>query len=196
MILDDAENYLKLCNLGLSQQRLEHHDLSADFNISSRIDGDSEKLCNGTHVKDPSYRITTPKILIWSAADEDGIARFSTIYNQHVEKKHTLDNAAYLENLAYTLAARRTAFLWRAYLVTDSLDDLRSANFALSKAVRSSDKQGLVFVFSGQGAQYPQMGRDLLYFPEFRRSLEESSSILRDLGYAWSVLGRFTQPLT
>ncbi len=62
--------------------------------------------------------------------------------------------------------------------------------------VRSADGAGTVFVFSGQGGQWPGMGLQLLEKSSvFREKLTECDKLFRDTGYG-SVLDRLIEGLT
>lgn len=54
----------------------------------------------------------------------------------------------------------------------------------------SSQSPRIGYVFSGQGAQWYAMGRELIVaYPAFRNALEEADAHPRDLGATWSLLG-------
>ena len=54
---------------------------------------------------------------------------------------------------------------------------------------RSRSMPVLSFVFTGQGAQWSGMGRELLGHHVFRASLEQASRYLQGLGCKWSLIG-------
>ena len=54
---------------------------------------------------------------------------------------------------------------------------------------RPSGEPSLCFVFSGQGAQWFAMGRELLFHPVFANALQEANNVLVELGAKWSLLG-------
>lgn len=58
------------------------------------------------------------------------------------------------------------------------------------KATRSIEGPRLVFVFTGQGAQWYAVGRELTSFPRYLQSLQSSQVILSRLGCIWSLLGK------
>ena len=114
----------------------------------------------------------------------------NSIYENHLQK---LDSSKigddYLEALSFTLSERRTKLLWRSFNVIASTGDLRHTKATASKPSRSNLFNKIAFVFTGQGAQWPGMGRELLELPLFRNSLEDADRIFRTLGCEWSLIG-------
>lgn len=101
----------------------------------------------------------------------------------------------WLSNLAYTLAAHRSYFPWKVALAATSISSLtqRLATDVV-KPTKASQAGGVVFVFTGQGAQWYAMGRELIsVYPVFRHSLEMADLCLRGLGTWWSLLGESVQ---
>nr|ALQ32770.1 putative polyketide synthase [Fusarium aywerte] len=73
-----------------------------------------------------------------------------------------------LADVAYTLS-KRSLFHYRAFAVVDGRQEEFKPQF-VSDQVPSEVKLG--FIFTGQGAQWPQMGMDLLQFPAFKKSIQ------------------------
>ena len=62
------------------------------------------------------------------------------------------------------------------------------------KPTRSGEPARLGFVFTGQGAQWFAMGRELLdAYPTFRATLLEAERYLIELGATWSLTGKFLE---
>lgn len=100
-----------------------------------------------------------------------------------------------LVDLSYTLCYRRTALPWRFSCVAeDHVSLLHGLEQGLSvPRGQPSPLDGYVaFVFTGQGAQWAGMGRELLIESSmlssvFRDSIRASSAILYELGAAWNL---------
>lgn len=100
-----------------------------------------------------------------------------------------------LPDLAYTLSQRRTRLWHRAFVTTRSLADLDEHQFVVGK--KGSEAPRVGFVFTGQGAQWPQMGADLLrFFPaQTTAVLRELDAVLQGLPEPprWSLLAELTE---
>ena len=113
-----------------------------------------------------------PHILILSAND-------STTLKSNIQAlgKHLLNPAVKvsLGDLAYTLSERRSALWHRAFITVNQQSDVSIKPESWTTGKKSLHSEPTFgFVFTGQGAQWPQMGRDLLrHFPWTRDILEE-----------------------
>ena len=100
-----------------------------------------------------------------------------------------------LQDLAYTASRRRTHHEHRLAVVARSRKELAEALDAMSQRAPSdlpsdppgSTAQKIIFVFSGQGSQYAQMGRALSrYEPVFTETLQQCEAALSTLA-PWSL---------
>ena len=131
----------------------------------------------------------SPKLLVLSARTRISLVAAVRNLSDWVS---TREGAMDLENLAFTLSLGRTILHWRFAFVAKHRQDIMHAtqdvetNESLQKA--SLDTR-VVFIFTGQGAQWYAMGRDLiLTCSQFRNSLSKSDAILRDLGASWNLI--------
>jgi len=93
-------------------------------------------------------------------------------------------------DLAYTLAERRDPLPHRAFAV------LRDGKFTVvSPATKApAESPQIYLIFSGQGAQWPEMGKELIQSdPLFRGSIQKMDEILRGVAEppAWSLIGKY-----
>ncbi|KAI0477937.1 hypothetical protein GGR56DRAFT_432914 [Xylariaceae sp. FL0804] len=131
-----------------------------------------------------------PALLLFSAKHPNALKR--TIESQQA---YHLSHPYRLGNLSYSLAMKRDAFDHRAFAVTDGLDDW-TAKFS-TRIAPPREPQSLVFVFSGQGAQWAQMGKELIQvYPSFEesiKSLDRHLHALEDDAPDWSLLEELTR---
>lgn len=104
-ILDDAYNYLQLHNLEgrhLTIETLPSFPSQSCPNIEN-----SSKTNPSTESVDSSQ----PKVLGWSAFDENGIGRTATGFSSFLRRrKETKANTSFMRDLAFTLSEKRTSF--------------------------------------------------------------------------------------
>ena len=96
-----------------------------------------------------------------------------------------------LSDLAFTLSNRRSAFQWRTTFVALSAKDLTSALTQRIKSGRAGKAPKIAFVFTGQGAQWHAMGRELLAYDVYAQTVKEADQYLKTLGADWSVWDEF-----
>lgn len=137
--------------------------------------------------------ITLPEtvLLIFSAADERGLQRIESLYRDYLSTVERNDSlGSFLKDLAYTLNERRSSLLWKSYATLNTLPDSTLDSLKLSKPVRASTEPELCFIFTGQGAQWSAMGRELFIFDSFVNDLIYMDKYLATLGCRWSLLSQ------
>lgn len=110
--------------------------------------------------------------------------------SQYLAQSHKRTSDNLLTDLAFTLSKHRSILPYKAVVAADSpsqlIDALTSEGLKYSK-FETVRKIG--FVFTGQGAQWHAMGRELINrYPRFRRSLESSDECLKELGASFAIL--------
>lgn len=144
----------------------------------------------------PGYQLLT-----WSARDEAALRRMLHQYDEYIKAHMQGDangDANFLGDLAYTLAARRTLMTWRSFSVVENgqqavsseTSTLDMPDISAAKCERAARENGMAFIFTGQGAQYANMGLGLLHYPIFRDTLAEAHTIFQELGAEWSLFGK------
>lgn len=95
---------------------------------------------------------------------------------------------AMLQDLSYTLCCRRSTFRHRSCVTASSWEELQGHLAGPVPKTREAPSTSLTFVFTGQGAQWYAMGRELIATSEvFRVSLQETNTILTGLGCQWDL---------
>ncbi|RYP89225.1 hypothetical protein DL769_000149 [Monosporascus sp. CRB-8-3] len=122
---------------------------------------------------------TGPQLLLFSANSASSLQRMTQTFQDWVGNKHNEPRSSdYLQHLAYTLANRREHLPHRSFMVAS-----RDQPGMASPGRRASDvRPDLVMVFTGQGAQWPRMGRELLLRSDlcFQTSIRSLDQHLRE----------------
>ncbi|VBB80680.1 Putative polyketide synthase [Podospora comata] len=138
----------------------------------------------------------TPRLFLLSSKDQAGIPRLADVYAKALGAAHSAKtDSHYLSNLSYTLASRRSHLDFRSFAVASTLSELtEKLSKGLPKIKRSARQDNnLVWVFTGQGAQWSAMGRELLGNPVFDKSVQASQVYLANLGCAWDAVEELTK---
>jgi len=105
---------------------------------------------------------------------------------EHITREET--NGLSLDQLAYTLSARRVHHLFRVSLTGSSISEVKAklaeAIACGDGATRAKAKPGVLFCFTGQGSQYMGMGR-VLYdaFPRFKSDIQRHCQLAQIHGF-------------
>ncbi|KAF5663828.1 polyketide synthase [Fusarium heterosporum] len=170
-------------------------------NAHAIIESYDDTICDTT-----PHEVLGPFIL--SAKSGDSLMRIVKAYMDRIREDPSLN----ITTLSSILQSRRTTHRVRAHfsgssreaLLADMADFLdKHAKAAgdnighIPKLVNSRERSGILGVFTGQGAQWPAMGRELIQSsPVFRRTLEECEAVLARLPEKdrpqWSLLGELT----
>ena len=121
------------------------------------------------------------QLLLLSARTPSALESATKNLASHLKEHPELD----LADVAYTLHIGREAFAHRRALVCSDRDEavaaLETKKGVISSAGKPSDR-AVTFLFPGQGAQYPNMGRELYHSePLFRAEVDRCAEILKPL---------------
>ncbi|KAL8793204.1 MAG: hypothetical protein Q9195_004234 [Heterodermia aff. obscurata] len=122
-----------------------------------------------------------PTLLLFSAARPEAL---KVMVQRHAQ--YLLKHPERTDDVAFTLAERREHLKYRVFYVTEGTETL-----AEPAAAACPNASGVAFVFTGQGAQWVQMGRELMVdFPSFLYNIQSMDKILRNLhedAPLWSI---------
>ena len=129
----------------------------------------------------------------------DGLIKFVQNLNRSLSERWAKEDERCMSKLASTLAMRRTHFLHRASVVASDLTTLREGLEKLSTGIQRSEtatnRPLICFVFTGQGAQWAQMGSELLTLqPVFTASMQNAEKILLSFGAQWHLIEEINKP--
>ncbi|KAF2686893.1 putative polyketide synthase [Lentithecium fluviatile CBS 122367] len=144
-------------------------------------------LTEDTSVVHAETCVEIPRVIVLSAHDEAGVQRQAKEYTKHFANVTTFQSTDYLDNLAWTLCLRRSSLPWKSFALVASAEELRKLDSIVSPAKKSITGPGLAFVFTGQGAQWGGMGKELAILPAFQSSLKRSEEALLAMGCSWNI---------
>ncbi|KAH6612780.1 PKSKA1, partial [Chaetomium sp. MPI-SDFR-AT-0129] len=137
--------------------------------------------------------LARPMVLVLSANSQTSLTA-----NARALSSHLLNPMVSVErtDLAYTLSERRSRHYYRGFVVSRSANPKGSiGEEALVTGKQASSQPKIGFVFTGQGAQWPQMGAELVSsFPRAKRTIEDLDEVLQALPEppSWTLLEELT----
>ncbi|KAB8275133.1 beta-ketoacyl synthase [Aspergillus minisclerotigenes] len=145
----------------------------------------------------PKEETASSRLFVLSSTDEDGFSRLKDVWRSFFSSLEiaTTEKQRFLNNLAYTLSLRRTHHSWRTFAVVHPNDDWSHIVDGLVGPQQMIASPNLAFIFTGQGAQWYAMGRELLdAYPVFRDSIQKAGSYIQTLGCQWDLMEELQKP--
>ena len=123
-----------------------------------------------------------PNLLVFSAKHPESLRRSAQNHASYLGS-----HSDTLNDMSYTLSTRRQPLSHRAFCVASEGDP-----FELSRIIKAGEAPILIFTFTGQGAQWARMGKEL-FFQEilFSNSIKALDKVLSSLPEApqWTLQG-------
>jgi acyl transferase domain-containing protein len=161
----------------------------------------SHGIQNGTTGTNGADHTTGIKrLLVYSARDENSLQKTIEIHKAYAAateaEQQSKRSTTSISNIAYTLAQRRSIFDHRCFAVAESLAELKDQlQHGPLKHKRAYKPNGVIFVLTGQGAQWAGMGSELMSeFPVFAASMARSAACLESLGCSFDLLEEVSRP--
>ena len=129
-----------------------------------------------------------PQLLLFSANSEKALNRMADNYRDFIERMPET-----LKDLAYTLANKREHLPYRTFAIAR-----KGSIGTTSPQTKPARPPAVIMVFTGQGAQWPQMGLDLIDSnPNFLNSIRRLDGYLQGiLNHAphWTIEAELRKP--
>jgi acyl transferase domain-containing protein len=136
------------------------------------------------------------KLFVLSANDKTALEAMMKNIGIYLEQRPEIFQSELMTNVAYTLGQRRSFMQWRVAISTPtSFELIETLNSGKITPVRQTDSPRIGFVFTGQGAQWSAMGRELYeQYAVFKNTMDECEKCLVSLNASFSLLGEI-QPV-
>jgi len=97
-----------------------------------------------------------------------------------------------LQDLAFTLSEKRSLLPWKAYIVGSDAQEVEESLGNLPvQATRVTQALEIDFVFTGQGAQWANMGVEFVdRYAVFHDVMESAQEYFCSLGADWDLIGK------
>ncbi|KAI1181966.1 hypothetical protein F5B17DRAFT_450613 [Nemania serpens] len=143
---------------------------------------------------------TTTKARITSRSNRNLNIQERTHLKANVERHRAVVSEYDILDLAFTLSTRRSFFFNRGYAIASAatvVDDLDADEMTFGKRGNGAT---IAFIFTGQGAQSAQMGKELMEnIPSYLESIRAMDRVLQSLGDdapTWSIEEAILEPKT
>ena len=129
-------------------------------------------------------------LYVFSANDPESLKRHISVIAKYAKERPTNTYPKLLRSLAFTLGQRRSSLAWKFAVQARNSDELaHNLTDATPLPVNSGEHPKLGFIFTGQGSQWPMMGKSLYYtYPAYALTLRKADRIVASLGASWSLI--------
>ncbi|KAH8651356.1 reducing type I polyketide synthase [Xylariales sp. PMI_506] len=153
---------------------------------SSPSEPDSTKMLSGLE----------SRVFVLSAKDDITVKKMAERLKTHVASSK-VEETELMDRLAHTLSERRSQFASKiSFSSPASREGILSALSDPEKLIptRTTKAPKIGMVFTGQGAQWYAMGRELIgVYPVFTDALTEADQALREMECPWSLIDELTK---
>lgn len=138
------------------------------------------------------------KLFVFSANDKASLGRLTRDLVVYLEQRPEMFQIDLMSNVAYTLCQRRSLLQWRLAVPASNsfelIEQLSREKVAPGKEV---EPLRIGMIFTGQGAQWWAMGRELYeQYPVFRDSVDRADTCISNMGANWSLVEELSKDAT
>lgn len=170
VIVDDAYHYLQQHCRSRGRTRTDSGFVSPASDVVSRTAPRSRIFC-------------------LSANDERSLISMGQLLADHLRTQSVFSEDTLLDNLAYTLCERRSRFPYSAAIVATDKSDLETKLPTLVPLYSNRGSSPRIgYIFTGQGAQWWGMARELLHYPVFKNTLRRCDAVIQNLDAGWALM--------
>ncbi|KAI6712167.1 polyketide synthase 1 [Diplocarpon mali] len=137
--------------------------------------------------QDPA--IQSRKLFVLSANDKTSLEIMMKNMGIYLEQRPEFFQSELMSNIAYTLGQRRSFLQWRVAISTSKSFELIETLNGKATPTRHTESPRIGFIFTGQGAQWSAMGRELYeQYPIFKSTMDACEDCLVEFGATFSLL--------
>ncbi|KAJ8071429.1 hypothetical protein OCU04_001750 [Sclerotinia nivalis] len=138
------------------------------------------------------------RLITLSANDKGALEALMKNIGIYLERRPEFFQNGLMSNVAYTLGQRRSLLQWRVAIpATSSFELIQALNSGKVLPMREIEPLRIGFIFTGQGAQWNAMGRELYeHYPVFAASLDACNKCLASFGAPFSLITELTKDVT
>lgn len=135
---------------------------------------------------------TRKRLFVLSASDKKSLESRIHSTTVYLEQKPEVFQNSLMPNLAYTLGQRRSVLPWKiAIPALGSAELIPSLAGSAITPSRTTKEPTIAFVFTGQGAQWAGMGKELIEsYPIFESTIKRIDDCLAKLGADFSLMSK------
>ena len=138
----------------------------------------------------PPHPSPQQHLFVFSAMDPESLKRHISLIAMYAKERPSTIYPQLLRSLAFTLGQRRSTLAWKFAVPALNFDQfVYNLTNTTPLPVKSGEHPKLSFIFTGQGSQWPMMGKSLYYtYPIYALTVRNADQILARLGASWSLI--------